>query len=94
MSNATSGQKAVTTAGTAVRIASSNEYCHLVSISALSGNTGSAYVGNDGAGDVTTSNGYELRKDGPPIVMVNVDLYNLIVDVANNGDGICWIKIS
>ena len=57
---ATSGQKTVTTAGTAVALGSAVVNGPLM-IKALDTNTGIIAVGNDGAGDVTVSNGMRLE---------------------------------
>ena len=85
---ATSGQITVTTAGTAVQGTATGKY-QLFFIRALSTNTGIVYVGNDGADDVTSSNGYELKK-GEQIPFEG-DLDDLFFDAATNGDKFCWI---
>ena len=87
---ARSGQTTVTTAGTAV-VLGSQDIKGPLAIAAKDGNSGVVYVGNDGAGDVTSSNGYEL-KAGNQIVLTEVDNLNEIyVDSAENGDGVCWL---
>lgn len=89
--SALSGQITVSTAGTEVQgpnIALPNG----VYISALAGNAGVVYVGNDGAGAVSSSTGYQLRKDGPPILVQVSNLNKLWFDAATNGDKVCWIK--
>lgn len=90
VSVAISGQITVTTAGTAVQ-GSAVDLIGGVFIRALEGNTGNVYVGNDGAGDVTSSNGFEL---GPgDIIYIPVqNLSDLWFDAATNGDKFCWIK--
>ncbi len=51
-------------------------------------------VGNDGAGDVTVSNGMRLEA-GDVIIMEFVgDLANIIVDVAVNGEGVAWLALN
>ena len=88
---ATSGQKSVTTAGTAVRLAD-NQPCAAVMVKALQTNTGYMYIGNDGAGDVTSANGYQL--DANDSVYLEVDnLSQLWVDCSVNGESVCWILV-
>ena len=89
---ALSGQTTVATAGTAVQLSSTELRANgPVIVKALSGNTGLVYVGNDGAGDVTSSNGFEL--DGGESVVFDYvgDLRSIYVDAATNGDKVCWI---
>jgi len=55
---AISGQTTVTTAGTAVQLSATEFRINgPLIVKGLDGNTGATYVGNDGAGDVTASNG-------------------------------------
>jgi hypothetical protein len=87
---AISGQITVTTAGTEIQggnIALDNG----VYIRALTGNTGVVYVGNDGAGAVTSSNGYQLNK-GEAVRIQVANLSELWFDSATNGDKFCWLK--
>ena len=86
---ARSGQITVTTAGTAVQGTATAMYRGFF-IRALSTNTGIVYVGNDGAGDVTSGNGYELKK-GEQIYVECENLNELWFDAATNGDKFCWI---
>jgi hypothetical protein len=90
-STAITGQITVTTAGTAVQ-GPDVPLPNGVFIKALAGNTGKVYVGNDGAGDVTSGNGYELEagKAAPPIQVANLN--ELWFDAATNGDKFCWLK--
>ena len=85
-----SGQITVTTAGAEVQgpdVPLSNG----VFIKALAGNTGVVYVGNDGAGAVTSANGFQLDKGD--MILVQVDNLNkLWFDAATNGDKFCWMK--
>lgn len=87
---AISGQITVTTAGTAV-VGSDVDLTNGVYIKALAGNTGKVYVGNDGAGDVTASNGFELAAGDVVILQVG-NLNQLVFDAATNGDKFCWLK--
>ena len=86
---ATSGQITVTTAGTAVQGTSTAKY-HGFMIKALSGNSGKVYVGNDGADDVTSANGFELS-GGDQIYVEAKNLADLYFDAASSGDKFCWI---
>ena len=56
---ALSGQTAVTTAGTVAALGS-QQIAGPILVKALTTNTGLVYVGNDGASDVTSANGYPL----------------------------------
>jgi len=60
-------------------------------IRGLSANTGVVYVGNDGAGDVSSSNGYSLAAGAQIFVTCN-NLNELWFDAATNGDKVCWLK--
>ena len=86
---AVSGQITVTTAGTAVQ-GSSIVLENGIFIRALAGNTGLVYVGSDGAGDVTSANGFELSP-GQTILVQARNLNQLWFDAATNGDKFCWI---
>ena len=88
---ARSGQITVTTAGTAVVGTSTAKYYGYY-IRALSTNTGNVYVGNDGADDVTSGNGYELEP-GDDIYVEVENLADLYFDAATNGDKFCWIAV-
>ena len=87
-----SGQKTVTTAGTAVVLGSLSIGCSIL-VKALETNTGIVALGNDGADDVTVSNGYRLAA-GEVCVFDNVNsLAAIYLDSAVNGEGVSWIKI-
>ena len=85
-----SGQITVTTAGTEVQ-GSNVSLPNGAYIKALAGNTGKVYVGNDGAGAVTSSNGFELSAGNMILIQVS-NLSDLWFDSATNGDKFCWIK--
>jgi hypothetical protein len=88
-----SGQKTVTTAGTAVALGSQDIIGSLM-IKALDTNTGVVAVGNDGLNDVTVSNGLRLEA-GDVIVFEYVgNLASLYLDSAVNGEGVSWIQLS
>lgn len=87
-----SGQKTVTTAGTAVALGTL-QIDEAILVKALDTNTGVVVVGNDGADDVTVSNGYRLLA-GESVILAHVDnLAAIYVDSAVNGEGVSWIKL-
>lgn len=88
---ARSGQITVTTAGTAVVGTTTAKYFGFY-IRALASNAGVVYVGNDGADDVTSANGYELSP-GDDIYIEVEDLADLYFDAATNGDKFSWIAV-
>jgi hypothetical protein len=85
-----SGQATVTTAGTAVQ-GSDVDLPNGVYVKALAGNTGVVYVGNDGAGDVSATTGFQLSQSDVILIPV-ANLKDLWFDSATNGDKLCWIK--
>jgi hypothetical protein len=91
--SAISGQKTVTTAGTAEALGT--EKIHgPVMIKALDTNTDVVAVGNDGAGDVTVSNGLRLAA-GDVVVLDHISqLSALYVDSAVDGEGVAWLSLS
>ena len=84
-----SGQITVTTAGTAVQGTSTGNYTGFF-VRALSGNTGNVYLGNDGADDITSGNGYELAP-GDQIYIEAPNLNELWFDAATSGDKFSWL---
>ncbi len=90
---ALSGQTAVTTAGTAVALGS-QQIAGPILVKALTANTGLVYVGNDGASDVTSANGYPLAAGDQVIFDHVANLSNVYVDSAVNGEGVAWIALN
>jgi hypothetical protein len=89
---ALSGQKTVTTAGTAEALGS-QPIGGPVAVKALAANTGIVFIGCDGASDVTSANGFQLSA-GEVIVFNHVaDLSAIFVDAAVNGEGVCWLAL-
>lgn len=97
-----SAQVNVDAAGTAEQIVTATTLVRSVILKALAANTGLIYVGNDGAGDVTSANGFVLDKG--EVIMVKADeaakggdsrfdLSTLWVDADTAGDDLCalWI---
>ena len=62
-----------------------------VYIKALAGNTGVVYVGNDGAGTVSASSGFQLDKGDMILIQVS-NLNQLWFDVVTSCDKFCWLK--
>ena len=100
MARERSGQITVTTAGTAVQGPTSPRAGGTGSgkllgfyLRALSGNAGAIYVGNDGADDVTSSDGFELSAGEGVFVECN-SLDALWFDAANDGDKVSWLLAS
>ena len=85
-----SGVITVTTHGTAVQ-GTDVDLENGAWIKALSGNSGVVYVGNDGAGDVASTNGFELAA-GNVILCQVANLSHLWFDSASDGDKICWLR--
>ena len=83
-----SGQKSVTTAGTAVALASSTEIISVV-IKAKSGNTGNIYVGDS---TVDSSTGYILGP-GDAVSFDMTDLAAVYIDSDVNGEGVSWLAV-
>jgi len=87
-----SGQTVVTTAGTAVPLGTT-QVDEAILIKALDTNTGVIAVGNDGADDVTVSNGYRLLA-GETVIIAKVDnLSKIYLDSSVNGEGVSWITL-
>lgn len=102
MAEVISGQRTVTTAGTAVPLSATPLLARAVAIKALPGNTGVVYIGNDGAGDVTSANGYPLSAGdqilreapaGDDYASGDIDLADIWVDAATNGDKVAWLQL-
>lgn len=81
------GQKAVTTAGTELVLASSQALLSGVTVKALHGNTGWIYVGTN---PVTSSTGFVL--DAGEQIFIEVDnLADVYIDSSVNGEGVSYI---
>ena len=91
--SAMSGQNTIAAAGTAEALGTGYIHGPLM-VKALDGNAGLVYIGNDGAGDVASTNGLELSA-GDAIVFDYVgSLADVIIDAANNDDGVAWMKLN
>ena len=87
---ARAGQITIATAGTAIQ--GTARASHLIALKAHPDNTDAAWVGNDDAGDVTSSNGYPLDP-GETIVIEVVNLSDLWFDADVSGEKICWLAL-
>lgn len=90
---AKSGQKTVTTAGTAEALGSQVVNGPLM-VKALLANSNNVYVGNDGAGDVTGSNGLELDAGDSVVFEFVGNLSEIILDADTNGEGVSWLALT
>jgi len=88
-----SGKKTVTAAGTAEALGSGQVHGALM-IKALVGNAGYIYIGNDGAGDVASTNGLELAAGDVAIFDHVSNLSAIMVDSSVNGEGVSWVMLS
>jgi hypothetical protein len=87
---AISGQTIVPTAGTARALGSQAVNAPLL-VKGLTTNTGLVAVGNNGAGNVTLTNGYPLAA-GDQVIFDHVsDLSAVFVNSAVNNEGIAWL---
>jgi hypothetical protein len=88
---ALSGQKTVSSAGTAERLGSQLINGPLM-VKALIANTNNVFIGNVSE-DVSSSNGLELA-GGDAVIFDSVgDLANLWIDVETNDEGVAWIML-
>lgn len=87
-----SGQKTVTTAGTAEALGSAQVSAPLM-VKALDTNTGKVYIGNDGAGDVSSANGLVLLANEAVLFNWVGSLASIFIDVSVNGEGVAWMLL-
>ena len=90
---AISGQKTVTTSGTAEALGSQIINGPLM-VKALLGNTNNAYISSDGAGDVTSANGMQLDAGDAVVFEFVGNLSHIIVDVDTDGVGVAWLALN
>jgi hypothetical protein len=90
---AISGQKTITAAGTAERLHAGLVVNCAVMVKALPANTGVAYVGNDGAGDVSSSNGLPLSASESVVFALVGDLREIWLDATVNAEGVAWLLL-
>ena len=89
---ALSGQKTVSVAGTAEALGAQRIDGPLM-VKALTTNTDLVYVGNDGAGDVSSSNGLPLAAGDVVVFEWVGHLASIMIDVAVNGEGVAWLAL-
>ena len=89
------GTTTVSTAGTEVQISNTANKVRYIKVRALAANSGISYLG---VSDVTATNGYELAAGA--VIELNfadaggtVPFSTFYVDVATNGDKVCWVVI-
>lgn len=63
-------------------------------VKALTTNTGLVYIGNDGAGDVSSSNGMPLSPGDALILTFVGNLSQVWLDSAVNGEGCAWLVLN
>ena len=90
---AISGQKNVTTAGTELALGDQMINGPLM-VKAKPANTGSIYLGNDGAGAVSSTTGIILAAGDVVIFDWVGNLGSIMVDSSANGEGVGWIALS
>jgi len=93
----TSGQKTVTTAGTALALSATAMIVKKLKIKALGGNTGMVYIGKS---TVSATNGFELDAGQELDVSdlfespeSEVNLADIFVDSGVNSEGVCFAYI-
>lgn len=86
---ARSGQITIAAAGSAVRGTFST--AKVVVVKAHPDNADTVWVGNDGADDVTSANGFPLDP-GEGLVMTG-GLSDVFFDADSNGDKVCWLVV-
>lgn len=91
-----SGVITVTTAGTAVQGPDIAPWRRAEDgggffVTAPNANTGLIYIGNDGAGDVASTNGLELKAGGQTFIICN-NLNELWFDASVDGEKCTWLK--
>jgi hypothetical protein len=87
---ANSGHKLVTTAGIAEALGDQDIMTGLI-VKALTTNTGLIYIGNDGSGDVDSSNGYPLAAGGEVEFEFVGNLAQIMINSTVNGEGVAWL---
>ena len=89
---AASGQNTVAVAGTAEALGT-QQIAGPLAVKALTTNTDLIYIGNDGAGDVSSANGFQLAA-GEVIIFDHVsNLSAIYIDAAVNGEGVSWLTL-
>ena len=87
-----SGQKAVTTAGTAERLHAGLDVHRAIMIKALPTNTGTMYIGQVD-GDVDSSNGMTLLAGEYQVFLKISNLNEIWVDASVSGEKVAWLLL-
>ena len=91
--SALSGQTTVTTAGTAVPLASLPINGPLI-VKALDTNTNPVAIGNDGSNDITLSTGLRLSAGEEVYLGYVGNLASIYLDSTTNGEGVAWLALN
>ena len=91
--SAMSGQNTIAAAGTAEALGTTDIFGPLM-VKALEANVGVCYLGNDGAGDVASTNGLVLSAGDMVVFDYVGNLGSIMLDAANNDDGVAWIRLN
>ena len=91
MSAILSGQITVTTAGTAVQGTDTITGGDFI-LKAHPDNSDTIWVGNDGAEDITASNGFPMSP-GESLIINTPNLSKYWFDADSSGDKVCWIRL-
>lgn len=91
MADASSGVITVTTAGTAVA-GPSTPGAAAVAVKAHPDNADTVWIGNDGSGDVSSSNGFPLDPGEGVVVPGDLEIWRF--DADSSGDKFCWLVVT
>lgn len=89
---ALSGQKTVTTAGASEALGTIRIDGPLA-VKALDTNTGKVYIGNAGAGSVSSATGLILLAGELMLFSWIGSLASMFLDVSVNGEGVSWLQL-
>ena len=96
MATPKSGQKTVAAPGTELPMVVAADTFPIggpVAIKALTTNTDLVYIGNDGAGAVSSSTGYPLAAGEQIILNFVGTLTEVMIDAAVAGEGAAWLVL-
>lgn len=88
--NINTGRKTVSSAGTAVRLVSSNTPCRKVEIQALPDNTDNVAIGDSNVLATSGSERGVILSPNGSVTMYVSDLYALYVDAAVSSEGVSY----
>ena len=90
--NFISGEKAVTTAGTALALVAASQRAKSVLIRAKSANTGQVYIGGADVAS-TTNDGLDALESVTLTAVGWMDLADIFVDVDSDGEGVDFYAV-